>query len=67
MIRIPGSTAIYGAFCRYCCELCRRLPQLDIGAATPIPRKLSALSIMIALAISAVAAVMIVGNIDGRT
>ena len=67
IINIPGKIAIYGAFCRYCCELCSKLPQLDIGAATPSPRKLSELSVMMAFAISAVAAVIIVGNTAGKT
>ena len=57
---------MYGAFCKNFCELCNKLPQLDIGAEIPLPRKLRALSTIIDEAIAAVEAVMVVGRMDGK-
>ena len=57
---------MWGAFCRNFWAFCKRLPQLDIGAVTPRPRKLNALSTIMEEAIAAVDAVIIVGRIPGK-
>ena len=57
---------MWGAFCKNFCAFCKRLPQLDIGAVTPLPRKLKALSTMMEEAIAAVDAVIMVGRIPGN-